>query len=180
MIKAILIAIVLLVNTNLQADPKQLEIVGLILGVTTQKQVESMKTKVGFYEIGGFELLCFPGYIDNLLSKFSCVTGKEYFSRDLTKKTYTLVSNIEVHEVLLKGFTKKFGKPTKNANTIKSNSFGLKINMNVVVWVDKKGNTLTLGSVGSKINEGVIFLKSAQLIKQDEDKSKASEKERNF
>lgn len=175
----IFIATVIIYASAAYAEPKQIEINGLVPGVSTKAQVESKKTDVG-YIIGGFELLCSDNYIDGVLSDLSCFTGEDYYSRDTTKESYTIASNVQVHSVLSKGFTKKFGKPFDVKNMPMRNRLGTDYNRNIVMWKDKKGNELTLFSIFNKANDGVLLLKSHQKIKLDTEKRKAEEKQRNF
>ena len=173
------IATVIFYVSAAYAEPKQIEIIGLIPGVSTKEQVQSAKSDIGFI-IGGFELICSDEYIDGVLSNLTCFTGEEYYSKDTTKKSYTIASNLEVHSVLTKGFTKKFGKPSDIKNMPIHNSLGTEYNRNIVIWKDKKGNELKLFSLFSKTNDGLLLLESHQKVKLDAEKSKEEDKQRNF
>ena len=81
---------------------------------------------------------------------------------------------------MVSGFTKKFGAPSKVDNSTVSNRFGTEFNRNVVVWIDKNGNKLTLMSMATKIDEGMILLESANQLKKDKAESKQVESKRDF
>lgn len=183
MIKYILFLSTMLVATSAYAEPNQIEIIGIIPGVSTEVQVEAAKTQreiVNSHIIGGFSLVCISKYIDGRLSQFLCPTGEDYYSTDETKESYTVVSNIEVHGVLLKGFTKKFGLPTDVTNQTIQNRFGTKFNQSAVTWIDKKGNSLMLLNIANKTTEGLLMMESAQKIKLDKEKKKAANQQRSF
>jgi hypothetical protein len=176
MMKSILFASSIIFAASAYAGPNQIEIIGLVPGVSTQTQVENAKSEYG-YVIGGYELLCLPEYIDGLLSQLLCVTGD---SRDITANSYRSASNTEVHVALLKGFTKKFGTPSTIDNSTVSNRFGTEFNSNKAVWIDQKGNKLTLLSMVSKIDQGGVLLESAQQLRKDEAESRKADQQRNF
>jgi hypothetical protein len=165
--------------TTAYAGTNQIDIIGLVPDVSTQEQVESAKAEFG-YVIGGFELICIPEFIDGKLSQLLCVTGEDSASRDRTTDSYRLASNSEIHKVLVSGFTKKYGAPSKIDNSTVSNRFGTEFNRNVVVWVDNKGNKLTLMSMATKIDEGMILLESANQLKKDKAESNRAESKRDF
>ena len=179
MMKFILLASSIFFASSTYAGPNQIEMIGLVPGVSTQAQVENAKSEYG-YVIGGYELICGPEYIDGLLSQLLCVTGEDSHSKDKTTNSYRLASNTEVHAALLKGFTEKLGTPSKNDNLSASNRFGAVFNRNVVVWIDKKGNKLTLMSIASKIDDGIVLLESAQQLRKGESENRKADQQRNF
>ncbi len=179
MMKSIVFASSIIFATSAYAGPDQIEIIGLTPGVSTQTQVENAKSQYG-YVIGGYELICIPEYIQGILSQLLCVTGEKSQSRDRTTSSYRVASNTEVHVALLKGFTEKFGSPSKVDSSPISNRLGTKFNSNTVEWVDKKGNELTLMSIASKVDEGMILLRSAQQIRKDEAEKRISDQQRKF
>jgi hypothetical protein len=103
MMKSIVFASSIIFAASAYAEPNQIEIIGLVPGVSTQTQVENAKSEYG-YVIGGYELICNPEYIDGLLSRLVLLTG--FRSRDRTTSSYRVASNTEVHVVLLKGSLK--------------------------------------------------------------------------
>lgn len=179
MTKVVVFFLAMFCAASAYAGTNQIDILGLVPDSSTQEQVEKAKAEYG-YVIGGYELICIPEYIDGKLSQLLCVTGEESASRDRTTDSYRLASNSEIHETLAKGFTKKFGAPSKIDNDTVTNGFGTQFNRNVVVWVDKKGNKLTLMSMASKVNEGMLLLESAKQIKKDKAESRQAEGKRDF
>lgn len=105
MIKYFLLSLIFCIVSNSYAGPNQLDIIGLVPGVSTQDLVEKAKSEF-VYIIGGYELLCESSYLENLLSQFLCLTGEEYYSRDINADPYIFASNTEVHKVSVEGFTK--------------------------------------------------------------------------
>ena len=162
------------------AQPNQLDVIGIIPGVTPKHTVESKQADYG-YIIGGYELMCVPAYIDNnILGQFTCFTGEKSGSRDVTKEKFTLVTNLEVHETLLKGFTRKFGKPEKDYNLARTTGFGVSYNTHTVEWRDKQGNKLVLMSMATKISEGALMLIAAEKVQQDDQEKKQADDQREF
>ena len=139
--------------------------------------MENAKSKYGFV-IGGYDLVCSTEFIDGLLSGLYCSTGEE--SSTDTTESNRAASNTEIHLALLKGFSKKFGPPSRMDNSSVSNQLGTKFDSNSAVWIDKKGNKLILNSIDTKINAGSVLLKSAQQVRKDETKSRKTEEQRNF
>lgn len=167
------------------AGPSQIEVIGLVPGETTQAQVDKIKLDSGFV-IGGYRLICVDEYIDGFLSMFLCVTGEDYHSIDTTVASPRLASNTEVHAALLNGFVKKFGAPSKIESTTVRNRLGVEFGRNEAVWVDKKGNILTINSMASvqdmatNINEGMLLLESSQFLKKREAEREEAEQQRKF
>jgi hypothetical protein len=161
------------------AAPDELEIIGLVPGVSTQAEVEQAKAEYG-YLIGGYELVCIPEYINGLLSNFLCVTGEKSGSRDRTTESARFASNTEVHTDLVKGFTRKFGAPTEIDDSTVKSMFGTEFNSNSVTWIDKKGNRLFLSSILGKVDQGVLMLQSAQQVMKDKAEEQAADKKRAY
>jgi hypothetical protein len=155
-----------------------LSVIGLFPGISTQQQVEFAKADYG-YIIGGYELFCIPQYEEGKLYTLTCVTGKENLSRDRVSGSNALVSNIEVYNTLIKGFTKKFGNPKTAENQLR-NSFGVKYISELAAWNDKKGNELSLISIGTNIDSGALILSSAKKIKADKEAELQANKAREF
>ena len=176
-----LLAITLaLVTGSAHAIPNQLEVAGIVPGVTTQKEFENGKAEYG-YIIGGFKLICSPKYdVESVLDELFCFTGNEYYSRDITKESRPVVTNLEVHATLVKGFTKKFGKPVEVIDMPVQTGFGVKYNTNSVKWKDKIGNELTLIDMATKVGVGLLILTSAKKLKLEKEKEEEGEKLREF
>ena len=64
MYKFTLAVILCLLSTASFAQPDQLDVIGIIPGVTPKHEVESKQADYGFI-IGGYELMCVPDYLDN-------------------------------------------------------------------------------------------------------------------
>ena len=179
MFKTIFIACLLAITPCAFAGPSQLDVIGLIPGKSTEADVKKVEGEVGF-DIGGYRLFCIPEYMDGLLSQFICLFGEDYYTLDTTSDSYRVASNTEVFKVLFKGFKKKFGKPTAIGNDIVTNALGNEFERIVVVWVDKKGNKLTILNLANKVNEGELVMKSAKKIMADKKEEEKEEKQRNF
>lgn len=184
--KFIIFVCLVVLASNAYAGPKQLDLIGLVPGMSTQDEVEKAKGEFRFV-IGGYELGCYHEYIDEVLSKFYCFTGKDVGSRDVTDKSISFAeslrygpSNITIHAALLKGFTKKFGKPSKIKNTTETNGVGTKFTVNTATWIDKSGNRLTLMSMLNDINTGFVSLESNQNIKKEIAEERAADQKRKF
>lgn len=161
------------------ANPSQLDVIGLVPGVSTYDQVEKAKNNYG-YLIGGYELFCTPEYIDGVLSKFVCLTGEKYLSVDRTNNLEKSASNTEVHTVLSKGFQQKFGNPSKIKNIPLSNRYGMKTNCNIITWIDDKGNELILMSITDNIDQGALVFQSAKAIESKEQEKIDADHKRKF
>ncbi len=178
--KYLSILLALLLNHSIAtAAPNTIEIIGLVPGVSTKAQVEQADAS-GFI-IGGYKLLCVPEYIDDVLSKFVCLTGKDMYSIDTTaKESFRIASNVEVYKVLLAGFTKKFGVPAKIDTSSARNKLGTEFERQTAIWLDKAGNRLLLTSMATKIDEGALIMESAQNIKKDRAEETAADQQRKF
>lgn len=183
MFKIIIVASWILFAANANAATKQIEIIGLVPGVSTQEQVNEKKDGI-YYMIGGYRMWeCKDEYIDNRLSYFLCPTGgveenPSVYSTDITK--HNVGTNTQVHSDFVKGFTTKFGKPTKTINSVVRNGRGTEFKNQEVIWVDKKGNRLTLTLMENKVSVGSIEIISAEAIKADEDATKKADQQRKF
>ncbi len=130
--------------------------------------------------LGGYRLICIPEYMSGVLSQFICLFGEDYYTQDTTSDSYRVVSNTEVFKVLFNGFKKKYGKPTAIDNDTVTNALGNEFERIVVVWIDKKGNKLTISNLATKVNEGMLMLESSEKIKAEKIKEKKADKQRNF
>ncbi len=187
MIRFIVLASSMVFAMSTWAGPNQIEIISLVPGESTQDQVEKASSvplsgNAAIYVIGGHGLVCVTKYIDGVLSELTCLTQKKEAVRDRMKTTepYIVASNTEVHDVLLKGFTKKFGAPSTFENLSLRNRLGTEFSSNTAIWIDKKGNKLTIISMLGNIDEGVLILQSAQQIRENEARSKKEEQQRKF
>jgi hypothetical protein len=170
----------MIVAMNAYAQPNEIDVIGIVPGVSTERQVEAAKAQHGLYIIGGFGLDCASEYIDNHLSLFLCDTGKRHGSTDETKEVFTAASNLEIHTVLVKGFTKKFGPPTSREENKVSNRLGISFNQEAVEWRDKKGNSLLLFNIIGNVTQGALQIWSSQRLKMYEQKQEAANNQRAF
>lgn len=165
-----------LLSTNVFAGPDQLDVLGLIPGVSESHQVN--QTRSGqLFEIGGHKMACGATFIDDKLASFGCLTGK---SSDRRYPTWTKVDNIEVHLDLKKGFTKKFGKPDSVTRIPVRTRNGVEYIKEEVIWKDRRGNVLNLYSMTDSIDEGMISLISSADLKRSETEISVEEAKKKF
>ena len=106
-----LTSLLLLLCLRSVAGPPQLDVVGLMPGVTTAAQVTAQsfeRLQTDSYpriEIGGRRLPCDVQYLDGRLADMTCYTGSR------SGAWYTKASNIEVFVEHLGGFIERFGRP---------------------------------------------------------------------
>ena len=171
--------------------PSQLDIAGLKPGISTNEQVLALHIdkKVGIlggmdmkgFVIGGYLFnVCVPkDYHEDKLSYFFCRTGK-INSVDISSENAYFAKNIEVHETLVKGFTKKFGTPSIIEDVPVRTRVGVDYTSNKVVWIDSQGNGLILRSMVDSIEEGKIEIVSSEKLKELEEATKERNDRRNF
>ena len=170
--KTILAVMAMLVSSQVFAIPKQIDVIGLIPDVSTEADVEQSNYGVGhkMNNIGGYKMICIPSYIDAKLAHLQCGFGNSSIETS---------SNEIIYNTLKQGFTKKFGVP-KVTNDKVRNGYGTEFNLQSIVWNDQKGNSLTVYNRFSKVDEGVIILKSASQIKAEKEASKLEDASRKF
>lgn len=181
--KKLLFAASALFSSTIYAEPYQLDVAGIIPGVSTKEQVESKK-KDSVYAIGGYGLICSRDYNGDMLSMFHCQFGEEMLTTDLVKKERTgvwnTVSNTEVFEELLKGFTKKFKSEPDVSMEELTNGYGVAITRYVAVWTDSKGNMLQLYSFDEDPKKGHLLLRSKEYIDKVNSEYKSDEGKREY
>lgn len=181
--KRMFFSLLIACSANAYSEPYQLDVAGVIPGVSTKSQVELIK-EGSSYVVGGLGLLCVDFYIDGRVSDFTCFFGKEYYSRDLVAeeglKQIQLLSNTEVYEKLLYGFTEKFKTAPEIATEEMVNGLGVKSNRYIAVWRDTKGNALYLRSVERNVNEGTLILRSAEYMAAESKKLEEESQRRKF
>lgn len=165
------------------AGPPQLDILGLVAGVSTKADVE--KTRSGFVrkgdsegvylEIGGHRIFCAALFRDTKLDTLGCLTGKNQKAPLKTKE-----SNIQIYNDLKVGFTKKFGPPDVVDNQPARNALGAELENENVTWLDARGGVLHLEARRGKIDEGRIILISPEAVKQSKEKQEAEEAKKKF
>jgi hypothetical protein len=182
--KRMVIAVSVFLSLSAFAEPDRIDIVGLIPSVTSLKDFDRISTDTktpsymntktkrnGYFDIGGYTLPCEGEFIDGRMEKFMCFTG--------SKNVYGH-SNIEIHDVLRKGFEKKFGTPYSDFNTPASTAIGVEYTRNSVTWVDKQGNSLNLLSMVGNIDQGALMIISHTKSLKDDAERKRIEQERKF
>lgn len=159
----------------------QIDIIGLIPGVSSASQFKAASIPtpeilnyggdsfmIEAFEIGGFRLACEGEFEGDKMQKFSCPTG------------YGDESNIDIHNVLKRGFQKKFGSPFSDTNSSVRNGLGTEYNVNDVMWADKLGNVLLLKSMDDKIDQGSLTLFSSSLVKKIQESNAQKDRARKF
>ena len=179
-IQHVIFSVLVGASTLACAQPKQLDILGVKPGLSTKEDVQNVFGKTNFYEIGGIRLVCMSEYDQNVLGMMACMTGKEVFSKDVTSSNGTILSNVEVHKLLSKGFQKKFGEPTIVKDSEVQNGLGMNFQDQVVMWEDKKGNRLRLILRFEQLDQGLLVMESAQRLEQEAAQEKLEQKSRQF
>lgn len=175
-----------LVAATVFAGPNQLDILGLVPGVTKRTQVlEADIDPLRFpsmiiLEIGGYQIPCLPSFLngdlDGKLARLECRTGQGTGKYE----QYTVAANTKVHSTLTAGFTKKFGEPDSAKNVPVRTKMGVEYTQQFVTWKDKRGNKLQLVSMADTVNEGLITLESSEHLKQEAEKKAEAEARRKF
>lgn len=155
-----------------------IDVIGLTPGISTiedfKKAGEFIKKTGDKYitrlTIGGYVLPCGGLFSFQRLGMMSCITGESY-----TKGT-----NLEIHEVLVNGFTKKFGPPESIKNTPVRTRMGVEYNSNEVTWKDKRGNVLIIKDLDGKIDKGSLMVLSADMWNSILEQAKGEVRERRF
>lgn len=176
-------AISFLFATAVVAGPNQLDILGLVPGVSELPQVKQASADSNsnsndsvLLEIGGYRIPCALSLLNGKLASLTCFTGKgtEKYSK------YTEASNTEVHSTLTAGFTKKFGKPDSVIREPVRTRMGVEYEQQFVTWKDKRGSKLQLVSMADSVNMGLITFESAEYLKQEAEKNAADEAKKKF
>ena len=171
---------------NAFAQPTQVDVIGLVPGVSDEAKVESLTVSAEepfsqipefkFFEIGGFKIPCQVEFDSNnrKLESLICFTG-EYSGIMMTE-----ASNAKIHRVLVKGFTKKFGKPTSITDVPVRTKNGVAYTNQIVIWKDKKNNELGIFRMSDTIDGGFFHIKSGSLLKRENREEQASKSREKF
>lgn len=163
-----------LISASVIAEPDQIDVVGLVPGVTTFEQYKQVGfnngSEVGLIEIGGYKLMCLAKFRNKLLDTLRCNTGEKLSN----------ASNLEIHETLTKGFTAKLGEPTANTNNPGKNGFGVEYTVSTVAWIDKQGNYLSLQNMDGRTDIGTLMLVSSTKVKEVKEITNHQESTRKF
>jgi hypothetical protein len=177
----------LMLSAYASAGPDQLDVIGLIPGVSTPAQVRAAAKYVGEnyvgkndkdmgvkLEIGGHLVPCAAEFINGKLSLLGCLTGKNLEAYP------TKASTEEIHVEWREGFTKKFGKPDDVERIPLGTRMGAEVVLEMVTWNDSQGNKLYIASSFNKIDEGLLALTSSEFMKRkaEEEKAKAEAKKK--
>lgn len=167
MYKKLLILLTFATPLSALGTPDQLDILGLVPGVSDKAQIQKVAIDSGNIaegvvklEVGGHKIPCVFELLDEKLADLQCFTGKGNGKREI----YTEASNFEVHTDLLAGFTRKFGKPDQTKVNPVRTRVGVDYERSWVSWFDKRGNKLTLISIMENVDGGAITLESAESL----------------
>lgn len=155
-----------------------IDVIGIYPGISTKSQVASKKSG-RFFIIGGYQILCLPEFKRGKLSRLYCETGEDRYSKDRISGADRPVTNFEVHEQLLAGFSKKFGPPRLEEETVRT-KLGVTYESQSAVWKDKFGNRLTAISIFNSVDRGLLLLESSDSIAASHDKVRRNDERRKF
>ena len=162
----------------------QINFVGLIPGVTTQEEFDSTLKKYPggrkALEVGSFEIICIPTFVDDRLDKLMCLVGTERGSLIRPTTSVNLAKNSEIFRELAEGYTKKFGRPEKNIEIPVRTNSGVTYTREIMAWRDKAGNEMSLTSMTTNINEGSIVIKSSSLLSKEKNDEEEKNKSKKF
>jgi hypothetical protein len=172
-----------LVTTSTLAGPNQLDILGLIPGVSSLEQVKqasldpkSASSNDVRLDIGGHKIPCSLELLNGKLASLVCFTGEGNGKYDI----YTEASNTEVHSTLTNGFSKKFGKPDSVIIEPVRTRRGVEYEQQLVIWKDQQGNELQLHLMADTVKIGMITFESAEYLEQEARKNAAEEAQKKF
>lgn len=163
------------------ASPNQLDILGLVPGVSELSQVQNAadpnfkSEKIVKLEIGGHKIPCAVSFLNGKLAHLSCTTGKGRGGI-----AWTEASNTEVHADLAAGFTKKFGIPNAIDKMPMRTRMGVTYENNIIGWKDKRGNQLYLYPMADIVDQGLITLSSFEYLQQEAGSKAENEARKKF
>jgi hypothetical protein len=171
--KFTVVMITSLLSASVLAGPDQLDILGMVPGVSDLSQVKKIQKPgiehqgssgymAGMFEIGGHLIGCSYSFIDSKLALFGCLTGENGGTK------FTEASNIKIFSDLLVGFTKKFGKPDAIKKVPMRTRIGVEHENKIVSWRDSQGNTLRLDLMFGTVDQGILLMESSAEKKRDE------------
>jgi hypothetical protein len=163
------------------AAPDQIDVIGIVPGVTTVGQFKSLCQEEKC-EIGGKKLFCTarkdlktPYYVelpdDEVVHVFYCFFGSEFAH---------VGTNNEIFLILEKGFREKFGPPANVKVNKVTNKLGTEFSQKSVTWTDRQGNQLEIKNMSSKIDTGDLSLISAKYLKELQIQQQIIEQNRKF
>jgi len=181
LVSVAIVAVLQVLSTTVLAGPKQLDILGLVPGVSDVSQIRQVAVEYNEsqsilrIEIGGEKTPCNLDLLNGKLAQLLCLTGNE---RGRTR--YTDASNTEVHLTLKVGFTKKFGKPDTVISNPLRTRMGVQYQQEIVTWEDLRGNRLSLVSISGSIDTGYFSVQSSEYLKQEAEKKIANDSMKKF
>ena len=155
-----------------------IDVIGIYPGISTKSQVASKKSG-RFFIIGGYQILCLPEFKRGKLSQLYCETGEDRHTKDRISGADRPVTNFEVHEQLLAGFSKKFGPPRLEKEIVRT-KLGVTYESQSAIWKDKFGNRLTAISIFNSVDRGLLLLESSDSISASNDKVRRNNERRKF
>ena len=173
MYKFIIYVCVAFFSVLVNAKTNQIDILGLTPGVSTSDQANAILVN-NILPVGGHRLVCDIQYVDDKLSSLGCIFGDEEIGSSSPE------SNISIFQDLVIGFTKKFGPVNSSLIVPVRDGRGLEYKKNIVTWIDKRGNKLTMWSMLATSKEGFISLKSKNKISKDMAEHAESESKKKF
>ncbi|MCF8178481.1 MAG: hypothetical protein K9J74_08230 [Sulfuritalea sp.] len=173
--KFICILSLILLSSLAIASPDQLDVIGIVPGVSSESEVNAAWSSptgenAGYLEVGGYKMLCTALFEDGKLADMKCATGKQFSN----------ASNMEIHRTLRLGFEGKFGRANEVKNSPVRNRVGIVNQAIVVIWRDKQGNRLTLVSMNNEFDEGLLQLSSAAHLQMVDEKARQAGKAKKF
>jgi hypothetical protein len=173
--KSTLLLALALAAGSIHAQVESIDVLGLVPGKSSLEDINRIASEriAGDYfyvELGGIRMPCGPKLADGKVADFACLTGGKY----------TKESNLEVHAVLVKGFTAKFGPPTSRYTDRRRNRLGTEFESEEVWWTDKVGTTLVLYSMQRQIDQGGLLLTTTASLLQAKEAAERKDKERRF
>ena len=146
-------------NKPTQKPIGSLNIIGIYPGFSSRSDVAERKYNNKF-EIGGLGFICVEEYDNDTLSNLHCPFGNRYATTYIdSPNERALVANDVAAINLIKGFSKKFGKP-KIEHTPLKNKFGGDVTSTTATWQDKFGNKLTVLSIIDSVDVGLLTIES--------------------
>jgi hypothetical protein len=184
--KYLIAALFVLLSSGAVAGPNQLDVLGLVAGVSSRSQVKDVavprsveEAMNGDYiielEIGGHKIPCNVSFYWDKLANLSCLTGKIS-----DRQVYTDASNITIYNDLVKGFSMKFGKPDHLKSNPVRTKLGVEHIQDIALWIDAKGNRLLISSMEDTTDIGFITFSSAERLKNVTDEYSAKEAKKKF
>jgi len=161
--KKIIIFILCIYPTVAFAGPPQIDILGIVPGVSTKEDVLGISSK----KVGGLLAVCGvrkEGYTAGKVAHFLC-SWNDTFEKT-SDGNILIYDNIETYNIVLEGFSRKFGPPDKIEDIPVKTKLGVEYISQHATWIDEKGNILILKSRHGKVDEGWLDMFSADKVRE--------------